>query len=106
VSWAEQSIVRFIRQMPRPDARIWLDIGTAEGSSPGMARQVVSSVRALRRTLLHQGFVLGKDLAYHEVSGAGHHEGAWAARVDPMLRFLYPPPSGVRAPRSGRQDGD
>jgi predicted alpha/beta superfamily hydrolase len=99
VSWAEQSIVRFIRQMPRPEARIWLDIGTAEGSSPGMARQVVGSVRALRRTLLHQGFILGKDLAYHEVSGAGHHEGAWAARVDPMLRFLFPPPSGVRAPR-------
>ena len=99
VSWADQSILRFVRRMPRPPARIWLDIGTAEGSSPGMARQVVSSVRALRRVMLTQGFVLGQDLAYHEVQGAGHHEAAWAARVEPMLRFLFPPSSGLKSAR-------
>jgi len=31
------------------------------------------------------------DLEYHEFEGAGHSEAAWAARVDPVLRFLYPP---------------
>jgi hypothetical protein len=31
------------------------------------------------------------DLEYHEFEGADHSEAAWAARVDPVLRFLYPP---------------
>ena len=31
--------------------------------------------------------------------GAGHHEGAWAARVEPMLRFLFPPPGGRASAR-------
>jgi predicted alpha/beta superfamily hydrolase len=97
VSWADQAIVRFIRRMPRPRARIWLDVGTAEGPSPAVARRVVGSVRAVRRALLGAGFVLGEDLAYHEVRGAGHHEAAWAARVEPMLCFLFPPPQrGVK----------
>jgi hypothetical protein len=99
VSWADESILRFIRRMPRPRSRIWLDVGTAEGGSPAMARRVVGSVRSLRRTLLGRGFVLGEDLAYHEIRGAGHHEGAWAARVDPMLRFLFPPPERGRGSR-------
>jgi hypothetical protein len=59
----------------------------------------VGSVRSLRRTLLGRGFVLGEDLAYHEIRGAGHHEAAWAARVDPMLRFLFPPPERGRGSR-------
>jgi hypothetical protein len=31
------------------------------------------------------------DLQYMEVEGADHSEAAWAARVDPALRFLFPP---------------
>ena len=27
-----------------------------------------------------------------EVQGGDHSEGAWAARMDPVLRFLFPPP--------------
>jgi len=26
---------------------------------------------------------------YVEAAGAGHNEGAWAARVDEMLKFLF-----------------
>jgi hypothetical protein len=30
-------------------------------------------------------------LHYHEIEGADHSEGAWAMRVEPALRFLFPP---------------
>jgi predicted alpha/beta superfamily hydrolase len=94
VGWCDQYMLRLIRRLPRPRARIWLDIGTAEGPTPAFARRVVAQVRALRRELQRAGFVRGEDLAYHEASGAGHHEAAWAARVEPMLRFLFPPAPG------------
>jgi predicted alpha/beta superfamily hydrolase len=59
--------------------RIWLDIGTEEGS-------VVEKVRRLRRLFesRHQ------DFHYEEAPGAGHNELAWASRVGPMLKYLFP----------------
>jgi len=46
----------------------------------------------LRDRLVEKGWRLHDDLHYLEVEGADHSEGAWAARIDPVLRFLYPPP--------------
>jgi hypothetical protein len=46
----------------------------------------------LRDRLVEKGWRLHDDLHYLEVEGADHSEGAWAARVDPVLRFLFPPP--------------
>jgi hypothetical protein len=46
----------------------------------------------LRDALVEKGWRLYDDLQYAEIEGAGHSEGAWAARVDPMLRYLFPPP--------------
>jgi hypothetical protein len=46
----------------------------------------------LRDRLVEKGWRLYDDLYYLEAEGAGHSEGAWAARVDPVLRFLFPPP--------------
>ncbi|HKP92871.1 MAG TPA: hypothetical protein VJS88_03165, partial [Chthoniobacterales bacterium] len=53
-----------------------------------------------------KGWRLHDDLHYLEVQGADHSEGAWAARIDPVLRFLFPPPpppaakiAPVRKPR-------
>ncbi|MEY2528010.1 MAG: hypothetical protein QOJ05_100, partial [Verrucomicrobiota bacterium] len=40
---------------------------------------------------VEKGWRLHDDLHFVEVEGADHSEGAWAARVDPVLRFLYPP---------------
>jgi hypothetical protein len=45
----------------------------------------------LRDLLVEKGWRLDDDLQYHEVEGADHSEGAWGARVDPVLRFLFPP---------------
>src|SRR5256885_12843400 len=52
---------------------------------------VCSSDLELRDRLVEKDWKLFDDLQYLEVNGADHSEGAWAARVDPALRFLYPP---------------
>lgn len=66
------------------DARIWLDMGTEEGV------RSINDARLLRDALVAKGWHLDRDLHYHEARGARHTESAWAQRVDPMLRFLYP----------------
>jgi len=64
--------------------RIWLDIGTREGP------RIVQDVEQFRDVLLQKGWQLEKDLHYERVEGAEHNEAAWAQRVGPFLRFLYP----------------
>jgi predicted alpha/beta superfamily hydrolase len=84
VWWDDQVIVRMVDAIEEKlPLRIWLDIGTEELGW----RQT----RALRDALVEKGWRLHDDLQYTEVEGAGHTEGAWAARIDPVLRFLFPP---------------
>lgn len=64
--------------------RIWLDAGTREGAF------FLNGARLIRDDLLAKGWRLGEDLAYLEQCGAQHNEAAWAERVAPLLRFLYP----------------
>ena len=68
----------------KPSTRIWLDIGTREG------RFTPAQVRTLRDILLAQGWRLDADLKFLEVKGGLHNEAAWARRVEPALRFLFP----------------
>lgn len=77
-------IVDALDEMARPPLKIWLDTGTRE---PGWER-----ARVLRDRLVEKGWRLHDDLHYLEVEGADHSEGAWAGRMDPVLRFLFPPP--------------
>jgi predicted alpha/beta superfamily hydrolase len=65
-------------------ARIWLDMGTDEGAN------ATADARSLRDALVSKGWRLGSDLRYFEAEGAKHTEAAWARRVDPILRFLFP----------------
>src|ERR1044071_8438059 len=65
-------------------ARIWLDMGTDEGAN------AAADARSLRDALVAKGWKIDADLKYFEARGAKHTESAWAARVDPMLRFLFP----------------
>jgi predicted alpha/beta superfamily hydrolase len=84
VWWDNQMIVRTVEQLEQKlPLRVWLDTGTAE---PGWEQ-----ARALRDALVEKGWRLHDDLQFMEAEGANHSEAAWAARVDPMLRFLYPP---------------
>ena len=85
VWWNQLVIHRFAQGMhvePRP--RIWLDIGTREGP------RIVNDVEKFRDVLLQKGWAPEHDLHYERVEGAEHNEAAWAQRVGPFLRFLYP----------------
>jgi predicted alpha/beta superfamily hydrolase len=83
--WDHRSILALAAHTdPKPDLRIWLDIGTAEG-----ARHVRDTCR-LHEVLLDRGWRDGVDLEYRQVSGAVHDEDAWAARFGDVLRFLFP----------------
>ncbi len=86
VWWHSRAILKTVAQIQRrPELRIWLDVGTREG------RRTLPDVRALKRDLMKKGWKRGKDLAYTEAQGGEHCEWAWAQRVGPMLKFLFPP---------------
>ena len=89
VWWANRDIVGRVSALGgKLPLRVWIDIGTREGSTPD---EEVANAKLLRDTFAAEGWVLGTDLAYFEAQGAPHNEGAWAARFDRVLRFLYPP---------------
>jgi predicted alpha/beta superfamily hydrolase len=82
--WDNFAIYRLVDSIAhKPPLKIWLDTGTAE---PGWERS-----RELQNRLTEKGWKLDDDLHFLEAEGADHSEGAWAARVDPALRFLFPP---------------
>ncbi len=82
--WDDFAIYRLVDSIKqKPPLKIWLDTGTAE---PGWEQ-----VRGLLNRLVEKGWKFQKDIQYMEVQGADHSEAAWAARVEPALRFLFPP---------------
>lgn len=84
VWWDDFSIFRLVDSiLDKPSLKIWLDTGTNE---PGWEQ-----TRELCDLLVKKGWQALADLHYLEAKGADHSEGAWAARVDTALRFLYPP---------------
>ncbi len=86
VWWDRRAILRLVRQArPRPPLRIWVDMGTAEG------RRGLEDARLLKAALVGAGWEIGRDLHYGEYEGATHSEEAWAARVGPVLEWLFPP---------------
>jgi predicted alpha/beta superfamily hydrolase len=81
--WDDFAIYRLLDSIERkPPLKIWLDTGTAE---PGWQR-----ARELRDRLVEKGWKLQKDIQYMEAQRADHSEAAWAGRVEPALRFLFP----------------
>ncbi|HWW77366.1 MAG TPA: alpha/beta hydrolase-fold protein [Pyrinomonadaceae bacterium] len=85
VWWDRRRIVSDVKAFrSKPRARVWLDMGTDEGAN------AIGDARLLRDALVSKGWQLGRDLNYFEAEGGKHSEAAWAARVDPILRFLFP----------------
>jgi predicted alpha/beta superfamily hydrolase len=83
--WDRRYIVRAVERLPiKSRQSIWLDIGTAEGAG------TIADIRALRDALEEKGWTEHADLHYLEAKDAPHDEAAWAARVGPMLEFLFP----------------
>jgi predicted alpha/beta superfamily hydrolase len=92
---AVYKIVDALDETAKLPLKIWLDTGTRE---EGWER-----TRELRDRLVQKGWRLHDDLHYLEADGSDHSEGAWAARMGPMLRFLFPPPPpGSVTPRRRR----
>ena len=85
VWWARGEMLQYVRRTrPEPRPRIWLDVGLGEG--PVM----IKKCDELHRLLERRGWRKGTEMRYLRVPGARHNEDAWAKRVDPLLRFLFP----------------
>jgi predicted alpha/beta superfamily hydrolase len=88
VWWDRRVILQYAAKLHhsrRP--RLWLDMGTYEGETPGAH---LRDARLLKAMLVGKGWREGRSLAYHEADGAHHSEAAWAARLPLALEFLYP----------------
>ena len=86
VWWDRRAILRNVREArPKPRLRLWVDIGTREG------RHHVDTARLLKSGLIKAGWEEEVDLHYEEITGATHGESAWAARLDRVLQWLFPP---------------
>ncbi len=85
VWWRNRAIIKTVGRIKRkPNLKIWLDIGTKE------SQRALPDARELNLALVKKGWVEGHDLPYLEVPDAEHTESAWAERVAPMLKFLFP----------------
>jgi predicted alpha/beta superfamily hydrolase len=83
--WDRRMILKRVRNLDaKADLRIWIDVGTAE------QEYAVKDAALLRDALVARGWALDVDLSYMEAEGAGHNELAWAERVGPLLKFLFP----------------
>lgn len=87
VWWNHKSIVGYVNERGseiQHKPRIWLDVGDSEG------RRTLADAELLERRLRANGWTTGTDLHFERVAGGTHDEAAWAQRVGPMLRFLFP----------------
>ena len=85
VWWNHKSILAFVNDYEGPPwPRTWLDVGDAEGS------KTVSDTELLFRRMIANGWESGRTIHYERVTGGTHDESAWARRMGPMLRFLFP----------------
>jgi len=88
VWWDNKAILKIIQKtQPNPRLQIWLSMGTEESKTG------VRDANLLDQALITKGWKQGEDLHYEVIPGAKHEEAAWAKRVEPVLRFLFPPAS-------------
>jgi predicted alpha/beta superfamily hydrolase len=85
VWWDDRVLIKQVNESgAKLRARIWLDIGTAEGD------RTVTDVRDLAAALEEAGWRRGKDLTVVVEPGGQHNEVAWARRFGAMLLWLFP----------------
>jgi enterochelin esterase-like enzyme len=87
--WASgRQLVKESRTVRIWPERIFLAVGTAEAGSPERSRTVVDDVRELA-AIMRRAVLSEKRLRLVIKDGAGHNEGAWAARFPEALQFLF-----------------
>ena len=87
VWWSRKSILGYVNEhapsiWDRP--RVWLDVGDKEG------KRTVHDVEMLNCRLKANHWKPGETLHFEKAHGGTHDESSWAARVRPMLKFLFP----------------
>lgn len=87
VWWNHKSILGYVNEhapqiWQRP--KIWLDVGDREG------QRTLRDVEHLARRLKANGWRPGETMHFEKAHEGAHDETSWAARVRPMLRFLFP----------------
>jgi predicted alpha/beta superfamily hydrolase len=80
--YGQRQIFEFLAQQNEARGRIYVDVGTKEGS------EELRDVTRLRDQLLSIGYRHGHDLLFIVEFGAGHNEQAWARRMKKMLKFF------------------
>src|SRR5437868_8770728 len=86
VWWDNKAILKIIgKTQPKPRLKIWVSMGTEE------SKNGLRDANFLRDTLIRKGWNEDEDLHYEVIPGAKHDEAAWAERVEPVLRYLFPP---------------
>lgn len=99
--WADLKILDVVRAAPPPSARVWIDIGTAEGESGGRLEQFAEAVEHCRKlavVLEAAGLREPENFRLQVVAGGRHHESAWAARAGEILEYLYARPKPSAPP--------
>jgi predicted alpha/beta superfamily hydrolase len=87
VWWNHKSILGYLNERAPQiweKPRLWLDVGEQEG------KRTVQDVEQLARRLKANGWQPGETLHVEKAPEGRHDEDSWAARVGPMLRFLFP----------------
>jgi predicted alpha/beta superfamily hydrolase len=80
--FAGRSIYPFVQERPFTPGRIYLDVGTSEGS------EELHDVRRMKDVLTQKGYKTGHDLMFIVEMGGAHNERAWARRLRRELHFL------------------
>lgn len=80
--FAEGAIFPYVRSAPYAPGRLYLDVGTREGTG------TLANAREMRDLLAEKGYVMGETLSWVEDEGGMHNEQAWGRRIGGALPFL------------------
>lgn len=85
--WADRDLVARAARAPGNRLRVWMDIGSDEGTPQAGRRRWVEDAEAVAAALRKSGVRPGA-LRFEVIEGGRHNEAAWAARLDRILVFL------------------
>ena len=69
--------------------RIWMDMGTREGSTRRVMHAGIHRARQLVQRFDQAELNPGRDYYYWEIAGGEHTEASWSARLDKVLLYLF-----------------
>lgn len=83
--WWDKKVMiqRFADLKTKPKFKLWMDMGTGEGSD------AIPDCNALDTVLRKKGWKANRDYRYVIDEGAQHNEVAWSHRFPAILRFFF-----------------